>query len=133
LKKKRFDLGIRQAEAAHQMGVSARTLSLWECDRVYPTWSQQAVLVEFLGYDPFTNPALGAPGGNETPSVASLSPDKPISLGRQIKRRRLELRKTRQQWAKEMGVSVKTLWSWETDRRQPSALLRAKLGRFLGA
>jgi hypothetical protein len=34
LKKKRFGAGIRQSEAARILGVSARTLSLWECDRL---------------------------------------------------------------------------------------------------
>src|ERR1035437_7950296 len=33
LKKKRFGAGIRQSEAARILGISARTLSLWKCDR----------------------------------------------------------------------------------------------------
>src|SRR5580698_5627416 len=37
LKKKRFGMGIRQEQAAQTLDVSARTLSLWECDRLFPT------------------------------------------------------------------------------------------------
>jgi DNA-binding XRE family transcriptional regulator len=54
LKKKRFLAGIRQSEAAQKLGVSNRTLSLWETDRVYPTWAFQSRLVAYLGFDPFT-------------------------------------------------------------------------------
>jgi DNA-binding XRE family transcriptional regulator len=37
-------------------------------------------------------------------------------------------RKTRKQLALELGVSLKTLWGWETNRWQPSALLREQIG-----
>ena len=73
LKKKRFLAGIRQSEAALKLGVSNRTLSLWETDRVYPAWAFQPRLIAYLGYDPFTNSALGKPKGNETSCVAILS------------------------------------------------------------
>jgi len=46
--------------------------------------------------------------------------------------RRLELRKTRKQCAKEFGISVKTLWGWETNRWQPIGPHRAKLEKILG-
>jgi len=127
LKKKRFLAGIRQLEAAQILRVSARTLSLWETDRVYPAWDFQPRLIDYLGYDPFTNPALGRPKGNETLCVAFLSPEAPVTLGKKIKQHRLKLRKTRKQMALELGVSVKTLWGWETVRRQPSALLRTTI------
>ena len=32
-------------------------------------------MVEYLGYNPFTDPALGGPKGNETPYVAVLVPE----------------------------------------------------------
>src|SRR5580693_9182628 len=109
LKKKRFLAGLRQTEAALKLGVSDRTLSLWETDRVYPAWAFQPRLVAYLGYDPFTNPALGRPLGNETTGVAILSPQGPLTLGQKIRKRRLERRKTRTQLAEELGVSIKTL------------------------
>jgi len=53
LKKKRFGAGIRQSEAARILEVSARFLSLWECDRVFPTIAHHPRIIQNLGYDPF--------------------------------------------------------------------------------
>jgi transcriptional regulator with XRE-family HTH domain len=132
LKKKRFIAGMRQDEAAAKLGVSGRTLSLWECDRIYPAWAYQPRISAYLGYDPFTNPALGAPKGNETKGVALLSPDSPENLGQSITRRRMELKKTRAQCAQELGVSVKTLADWEFNRRLPIRRFRERIIQFLG-
>ena len=104
------------------LGVSNRTLSLWETDRVYPAWAFQPRLITYLGYDPFNDPTLGRPGGNETSYVAFLSIDTPIMLGQKMKQNRLKLRKTRKQMAAELGVSVKTLWGWETDCWLPTTM-----------
>jgi DNA-binding XRE family transcriptional regulator len=49
LRKRRFSLELRQSEAAHKLGLSKRTLSLWECDKVYPTWQYHARVVRYLG------------------------------------------------------------------------------------
>jgi DNA-binding XRE family transcriptional regulator len=65
LKKKRFGAGIRQSEAAQILGVSNRTLSLWETDRVYPAWAFQPRLITYLGYDPFNDPTLGSPNATK--------------------------------------------------------------------
>jgi transcriptional regulator with XRE-family HTH domain len=128
LKKKRFLAGVRQWEAAVKLGVSSRTLSLWECDRIYPSWAFQPRLISYLGYDPLTETGLKNSKGNETQGVAFLCPDAPVSLGRKIRHFRLKSRKTRKQFASELAVSVKTLWGWETDRWQPSASLRERIG-----
>jgi DNA-binding XRE family transcriptional regulator len=127
LKKKRFELGIRQIEAARRLGVSDRTLSLWECDHVPPVWANQPRIVAYLGYDPFTDPTVGRPRGNETTGVAFLAQSGPLSLGHQIVERRMELRKNRKQCAQEMGISAKTLQAWETNRYQPSSTLLKRL------
>jgi transcriptional regulator with XRE-family HTH domain len=131
LKKKRFLAGIRQSEAALKLGVSNRTLSLWETDRVYPAWAFQPRLITYLGYNPFNDPTLGKPKGNETACVAFLSPDAPVTLGKKIKQHRLNLRKTRKQMALELGMSVKTLWGWETDRWQPTSQGQKQIAKFL--
>ena len=132
LKKKRLGVGIRQSEAALRLGVSNRTLSLWETDRVYPAWAFQPRLIAYLGYDPFNNPTLGSPKGNETSCIAFLSQSGPLSLGHQIIKRRMEMRKNRKQCAQEMGISVKTLQAWETNRYQPSSTLLKRLVKCLG-
>jgi DNA-binding XRE family transcriptional regulator len=110
-------------------GLANEPLAFWETDRVYPAWAFQPRLITYLGYDPFTDPTLGSPRGNETSYVAFLSIDTPVTLGQKMKQNRLKLRKTRKQMAAELGVSVKTLWGWETDRWQPSAAL-SKFGRL---
>jgi transcriptional regulator with XRE-family HTH domain len=121
LKKKRFLAGVRQREAAVKLGVSARTLSLWECDRIVPAWAYQPRLIAYLGHDPFTYLTPGKPKSNETSCVAFLSKNAPVTFGQKMLQNRLKLRKTRKQMASELGISVKTLWGWETDRWQPSA------------
>ena len=129
LRRRRLQLKIRQSEAALILKVSTVTFSRWECDKVYPTWPHQPALIEYLGYDPFTNPGLGRPKGNETSGVAFLSSGTAGSIGLQILKRRMELKKTRKQMAKEMGISVKTLWGWETKRHKPDGLLRERILR----
>jgi len=103
------------------------TLSRWECDKVYPTWPHQRDLISYLGYDTFTDPALGSPKGNEPSGVAFLSSAAPTNIGQEIRKRRLQMRKTRKQFAKELGIDVKTLRNWETNRRRPSALLLRRI------
>ena len=128
LKKKRFLAGVRQREAAVKLGVSALTLSLWECDRVYPSWAFQPLLIAYLGYDPFTDPTLESPKGNEPSCIAFFLTDAPITMGQKIRQHRLKMRKSRKQFASELGISVKTLWGWETDCWQPSTLLKERIG-----
>jgi len=127
LRKRRLELRRLQSEVARLLGVSTVTLSRWETDKVYPTWSQQPSIAEFLGFNPFTNPELGGPTGNETNGVASLSPTTPKTFGQLLRKRRLALRKNRAQLAQELGVSTKTLWNWEADRRKPSKKLRERI------
>jgi DNA-binding XRE family transcriptional regulator len=132
LKKRRFDLGMRQSEAAQRLGVSERTLSQWEVDKVYPTWPFQPRLIQYLGYDPFTDPALGRPGATNPHALPSCDSEPTAGIGQQMRSRRMELKKTRKQCAKELGVSVKTLRGWETGQRQPTSPLAGQIARFLG-
>jgi len=53
LKKKRFGAGIRQPEAAQILRVSARSLSLWECDKLFPSIPYHARIIKYMGYDLF--------------------------------------------------------------------------------
>ncbi len=127
----RILLGLRQTEAARQLGVSDRTLSLWECDRTYPTWPFQPPIVQYLGYDPFGDPSLGMPKGNESEFIAVLPPDQPVTLGLRLRRRRLELRKNKQEFANELGVSVRTFRDWELNRRRPCSRLQDRILQVL--
>jgi len=53
LKKKRFGAGIRQSEAAQMLGISNVSLSLWECDKLFPTALYHTCIIKYLGYNPF--------------------------------------------------------------------------------
>ena len=121
--------GMRQKEIAVKLGVSARTLSLWETDRIVPAWAYQPRLIAYLGVDPFDDLMPGSPKRNETSGVAILSPEAPVSIGKKIKQQRLKMRKTRKQLASELGVSPKTLWSWETNRWLPNPQCWKRLAR----
>ena len=131
LKRKRFQAGLRQAQIARILKVSSRTLSLWECDRIYPAWAFQPRLIAYLGYDPFTETGLPNDKSNEPSGVAYFSTDAQVSIGQKIRHFRLKSRKTRLQLAKEWGISPKTLWSWEVGIRKPSALLKKRIGADL--
>jgi transcriptional regulator with XRE-family HTH domain len=115
LKKKRFQIGLRQDESAVKLEVSCKTLSDWETDRLYPSLPMQPRLVDYLGFDPFVDLALGKSKGNETYGVAFLAPDSKATTGQRIRGWRIGLKKTRKQMAFDLGVSVKTLWGWEND------------------
>jgi DNA-binding XRE family transcriptional regulator len=41
------------------------------------------------------------------------------------------MKKSREELAKELGVSVKTLWAWEVNRRRPGNLLSQRIREFL--
>jgi len=127
LRRRRLELGIHQSEAARILGVSTVTLSRWECDKVYPTWAQQPTLTAYLGYNPFVDATLGRPKGNETIDVASLSSKPSLTPGQQILQYRLKRKKTRKQFAEEIGISPKTLWGWETNRRRPSSRIVSRV------
>src|SRR5262245_397117 len=109
-----------------------RTLSCWECDRIYPTWEYWPRIIVYLGYDPFTEPSLGSRKCNETRGVAFSSLKSPTTLGQKLIKRRLEIRKNRVQAAQELEVSLKTLTAWERDQRVPSKDMREKIMYFLG-
>jgi DNA-binding transcriptional regulator YiaG len=131
LRRRRLQLKIFQSEAARRMKVSNRTLSLWECDRLYPTWFHWPRIITYLGFDPFINSTLGRPKGNESSFVAFLVSKAPMTIGQKILKQRMEMRKTRSQYAAELGISSKTLWNWEHDRRKPGRSQLKKLNHIL--
>ena len=130
LRKKRLDLGLRQSQVAQKLRVSHRTLSLWECDRVYPTWDYHQRIIDYLDYDPFPDLGHKDPYSNETGVVASLSPS---ALCQSLRMRRLELKLTREQCAKMLHVCPKTLRSWETGSREPCRKHRHAITQFLSS
>lgn len=47
-------------------------------------------------------------------------------------RHRLKMKKSRNALAKELGVSVKTIWGWEANRRLPSMQFKERVRYLLG-
>lgn len=131
LRRRRVQLKLFQAQVAKRLGVSTRTVSLWECNRIYPAWDYQPRISVFLGFDPFTDPRLGGSKCNETLDVASLLPKSTASILARIEKTRIQMRKSRVQFSKELGIEAKTIWGWRTGRRSPSPLLRERLENFL--
>lgn len=132
LRRRRLQLKILQREAARRLRVSKVTLSRWERDTVYPTWSQQPKVIEYLAYNPFTDPALGHPGGNKPSSVAFLSFGVPANIGQRIVAECIRTRKTREEFARMLGLSPKTIWNWVTGRRRPSGVLLRRVSKVIG-
>ena len=99
---------------------------------MYPTWPYWPRIIDYLGHDPFDNPALGRPKGNESRDVASLLKSSPASFGERLLRRRLEMSKSRKEFAKELGVSVKTIWGWETECHEPSSQVAKRIEKIFG-
>jgi DNA-binding XRE family transcriptional regulator len=123
LRKRRLQLGLFQAQAARQLGVSTVTMSKWERDVLYPAWANQPKIKEYLVFDPFNDPALGRPLGNERePRPMLIS-----SFGYQLRQKRISMRLTRKALAERLGISWKTIWGWENGVRNPSAKLRTRL------
>jgi DNA-binding transcriptional regulator YiaG len=79
----------------------------------------QPRVTKFLGYDLFTNPALGAPLSNKPNGIAILSPKSSATFGDRIRTYRLTHRKTLTDFSVELGVDVKTLRDWEMNNRVP--------------
>ena len=131
LRRRRLQLWLHQSQAARQLQVSSRTLSLWECDKVDPAWAHQPRLIAYLGYNPFNDSAVGRPKGNETIGVAYLASPHPLPFGEEVRKRRLNLRLNRKECAQLLGVDVKTLWGWEKSKHVPGEEVRNRTLRTL--
>jgi DNA-binding XRE family transcriptional regulator len=106
-------------------------MSSWERDTVYPTWHFQPRIAAYLGFDPFTDPALGSPKGNETQVVAILSPGAPDNLGQRVVAESIKSRTTRKEFARKLGLSPKTVWNWKTGRRRPSRAISERVAKLM--
>jgi transcriptional regulator with XRE-family HTH domain len=129
LRRRRAQLHHHQSQAARLLNVSTVTLSRWECDKIYPVWKHHQLIIDYLGYDPFPSCGLKDPYGNETNGVASFSP---TPLCQRLKTRRLELKLTVKECAKNLDVDPKTLRSWEAGTRQLLGENKTRIVAFVG-
>jgi DNA-binding transcriptional regulator YiaG len=111
LRKRRMDLGLRQADVARTLRVKTGTLRGWEVGWAMPDVRGMGRVVAFLGYDP-TLPAEGLP--------ARLA----------AARRRLGL--TQRELARLVRVNNATISNWETGETTPLASYWPTIIRALG-
>ncbi|HEX4962475.1 MAG TPA: helix-turn-helix transcriptional regulator [Thermoanaerobaculia bacterium] len=102
LKKRRLDLGLRQKDAAREVGANFKTYENWERGRYEPEVRFLPAVIAFLGYDP-------APVGPALP------------LGERIRAARRRQGLTQEELAYRLGIDPSTVAAWETGTvRKPS-------------
>lgn len=106
LRKRRLDLRQTQEQAAKWFSISVTTYNYWEANRVTPDISKSPKITDFLAYDP--HPA-------------------PKSFSESVQALRRHLGQDRRQFAKQLGVDVKSVLNWETARTVPFQKVRERL------
>ena len=110
LRKRRLDFGETQEQTASRFGVTFTSYNGWEADRIAPGIGKWPLILDFLGYDP-------------SPPACATFPEAISAL-----RRRLGLDK--HQFAKRVGVDVKSVRNWESGKRVPFRRLRERLAKL---
>lgn len=106
LRKRRLDLRQTQEQSAKWFGISVTTYNNWEANRVTPGISKSPKITGYLGYDP--HPA-------------------PKSFSESVRALRRHFGMNRQQFAKQLGVDVKSVLNWEAARTVPFQKIREQL------
>jgi transcriptional regulator with XRE-family HTH domain len=104
IRQRRLDLGLRQRDVAHRIGVDESSILNWEREWSEPELRYLPAIIAFLGYVPDTS------GGD--------------SLGAVLVRHRTLRGLSQSAFARELRVDPGTLGRWERDERQPT-------GRYL--
>jgi transcriptional regulator with XRE-family HTH domain len=110
IRKRRFDLGLRQKQVAEILGVTESTISNWEGQRNTHALICMPAIIRFLGYNPL----------HAAEAVAS-----------KLTRYRISHGLTQKESAKDLGVDPSTLARWERGDRTPSGLCRKLVEKLL--
>jgi transcriptional regulator with XRE-family HTH domain len=110
LKRRRFDLGLRQKDLAALLGVCIHTVRNWETGRSSADLRSIPAAVQFLGGDP-------RPAGS-------------FPLRLRLARERLGL--SQRALAARLGVNPKTLWIWELGKHEPPAAFVPRIEAVIG-
>lgn len=97
IKRARLERRLSQEQVAEFFGVSRYAVSDWEADVASPTIRLMPKVVDFLGYVPYSD-------------LSDMSENERIRACRKLTGLTLE------EAARQLGVSVSTLWSWENGR-----------------
>jgi transcriptional regulator with XRE-family HTH domain len=112
LRKRRYEGKWQQKDVALRLAVNQWTLIGWATDRSTPSVGMLPRILDFLGYDPFPEPA---------------------TLGERVvaKRRALGIARERLAWA--FGIDENALRAWEEDEKHPVGEHREVIDWFLAA
>lgn len=115
IRSRRLDLGLFQANIAHQIGANTMTIYNWEGNKSYPAIRYIPAILRFLGYNPF-------PPAHTLPERLAAA------------RKMLGL--SQRNLAESLGVDPGTLQAWEAGQHTPGGkndrLIEAFLGKLVG-
>jgi transcriptional regulator with XRE-family HTH domain len=112
LKRCRLDLGLKQVEAARQLGVCRATLANWEWGRAHPPVGRMPAVIAFLGYDPHPDPK---------------------TVGETLRAYRRALGLTQRELCAQLGMHRSTVSKLETGKERPSEAMLRRMQELLGA
>ena len=112
IRKRRIELGIRQRDAAEQIGCDLASVANWELNRTRPRITHMASVTRFLGGDPFPNCG---------------------TLAERLVSHRTAHGMTQKAFANELGIDASTLARWESEEREPTGRFVTLLTRALDA
>ena len=110
LKRRRVERGLRQSEAAAEMGVCESSVLNWERGKKEPEVSFYPIIVAFLGYEPW--------------AVPNTLQEKIVAARR---RRGWPIERA----AHEIGVDEGTLRKWESGRARPSSAKARQVAQLI--
>jgi DNA-binding transcriptional regulator YiaG len=110
LRKRRYERGLLQEAAADRLGVNTWTLGNWEKGHTKPALRLWPSIIEFLGYDPESEPE---------------------GLGQRIEWARRREGLSIRELARKLGVDPETLRRWERGIRIPRGRWLDSVEEFL--
>ncbi|MDR3405055.1 MAG: helix-turn-helix transcriptional regulator [Chthoniobacter sp.] len=109
IRKRRLDLGLRQADVAEIIGCDSTTVTNWDKGyTAFPQINHISGVVKFLGFNPL-------PNGD--------------TLAQRLINHRKALGTTQKEFARQLGVDPSTLARWERGERVPTGKLLERVGR----
>lgn len=111
LKKRRYELSLRQKDVADKIEINQSTYITWETDQAEPEIRCWPQIIDFLGFDPFA--------------------DKEGTLGERLQTRYRELGIPRKRAAVLLGIDEGTLPRYERGKWQPGKRNAEIIERFL--
>jgi transcriptional regulator with XRE-family HTH domain len=110
LRRKRVSLGLRQRDAAADLGISVATLQRWETNQTVPLVRLLPLIAQFLGYVPYVAPK---------------------SFGEWLLMVRQSRGLSRKRLALELGLDESTLARWERGLMRPTRRLQERAFAYL--